>query len=175
MLRDAVDRRSVAVKAEADSWQPAVELSGELLAAEVVEERYGPAMIRMVEVLGPYMAVAPICCLPASLVDDSTCGKGRLRAVTIGECLRISDAEALQSSTHGAGTLEELLNEPLVPPADEGEEIRQGEALTHQVAVLEGPEGGLLWDRWIQLAKARRGSALLQSFAEPLWWDNHFL
>ena len=83
-MGDAVDRRSVAVKAEADSWQAAVELSGELLAAaEVVEERYGPAMIRTVEVLGPYMAVAPICCPPASLVDDSTCGKGRLRAVTI--------------------------------------------------------------------------------------------
>jgi hypothetical protein len=33
MLGAAVDRRSVAVKAEADSWQAAVELCGELLAA----------------------------------------------------------------------------------------------------------------------------------------------
>lgn len=82
----AVDRRSVAVKAEADSWQAAVELCGELLAAaEVVEERYWPVMIRTVEVLGPYMDVARICCLPASPVDDSTCGKGRLRTVTVGE------------------------------------------------------------------------------------------
>ena len=85
-MRDAVDRRSVAVKAEEDSWQAAIELCGELLvAAEVVEERYGPAMIRRVEVLGPYMDVARICCPPASPVDYSTCGKGRLRAVTIGE------------------------------------------------------------------------------------------
>lgn len=82
----AVDRRSVAVKAEADSWQAAVELCGELLAAaEVVEERYWPVMIRTVEVLGPYMDVARICCPPASPVDDSTCGKGRLRTVTVGE------------------------------------------------------------------------------------------
>jgi hypothetical protein len=85
-LGAAVDRRSVAVKAEADSWQAAVELCGELLAAaEVVEERYWPVMIRTVEVLGPYMDVARICCPPASPVDDSTCGKGRLRTVTVGE------------------------------------------------------------------------------------------
>lgn len=85
-MRAAVDRRSVAVKAEADSWQAAVELCGELLAAaEVVEERYWPVMIRTVEVLGPYMDVARICCPPASPVDDSTCGKGRLRTVTVGE------------------------------------------------------------------------------------------
>jgi hypothetical protein len=85
-LGAAVDRRSVAVKAEADSWQAAVELCGELLAAaEVVEERYWPVMIWTVEVLGPYMDVARICCPPASPVDDSTCGKGRLRTVTVGE------------------------------------------------------------------------------------------
>jgi mannitol/fructose-specific phosphotransferase system IIA component (Ntr-type) len=71
MLRDAVDRRSVAVKAEADSWQAAVELSGALLvAAEVAEERYGPAMIRTVQELGPYAVVAPGVAIPHARPED---------------------------------------------------------------------------------------------------------
>jgi mannitol/fructose-specific phosphotransferase system IIA component (Ntr-type) len=71
MLRDAVDRRSVAVKAEADSWQAAVELSGALLvAAEVAEERYGPAMIRTVEELGPYAVVAQGVAIPHARPED---------------------------------------------------------------------------------------------------------
>jgi mannitol/fructose-specific phosphotransferase system IIA component (Ntr-type) len=82
MLRDAVDRRSVAVKAEADSWQAAVELSGELLvAAEVVEERYGPAMIRTVEELGPYVAVAPGVAIPHARPEDGVLKVGISLAV----------------------------------------------------------------------------------------------
>lgn len=82
MLRDAVDRRSVAVKAEADSWQAAVELSGELLAAaEVVEERYGPAMVRTVEELGPYVAVAPGVAIPHARPEDGVLKVGISLAV----------------------------------------------------------------------------------------------
>jgi mannitol/fructose-specific phosphotransferase system IIA component (Ntr-type) len=77
MLRDAVDRRSVAVNAEAESWQAAVELSGELLvAAEVVEERYGPAMVRTVEELGPYVAVAPGVAIPHARPEDGALEMG---------------------------------------------------------------------------------------------------
>ena len=82
MLRDAVDRRSVAVKAEADSWQAAVELCGELLVAtEVVEERYGPAMMRMVEELGPYVAVAPGVAIPHARPEDGVLKVGISLAV----------------------------------------------------------------------------------------------
>jgi PTS system ascorbate-specific IIA component len=82
MLRDAVDRRSVAVKAEADSWQAAVELCGELLvAAEVVEERYGPAMIRTVKELGPYVAVAPGVAIPHARPEDGVLKMGISLAV----------------------------------------------------------------------------------------------
>src|SRR5919206_2767275 len=71
MLKDVVDPRSVAVKAEADSWQAAVKLSGQLLmAAEVVEERYGPAMIQTVEELGPYVAIAPGVAIPHARPED---------------------------------------------------------------------------------------------------------
>ena len=81
-MRDAVDRRSVAVKAEADSWQAAVELCGELLvAAEVVEERYGPAMIRTVEELGPYVAVAPGVAIPHARPEDGVLKMGISLAV----------------------------------------------------------------------------------------------
>ncbi len=76
-MRDAVDRRSVNVNAEADSWQAAVELSGELLvAAEVVEERYGPAMVRTVEELGPYVAVAPGVAIPHARPEDGALEMG---------------------------------------------------------------------------------------------------
>ena len=82
MLRDAVDSRSVAVKAEADSWQAAVGLSGELLmAAEVVEERYGPAMIRTVEKLGPYVAIAPGVAIPPARPEDGALKVGVSLAV----------------------------------------------------------------------------------------------
>jgi mannitol/fructose-specific phosphotransferase system IIA component (Ntr-type) len=71
MLRDAVDSRSIVVKAEADSWQAAVELSGELLvAAEGVEERYGPAMIQPVEELGTYVVIAPEVAIPHARPED---------------------------------------------------------------------------------------------------------
>ena len=81
-MRDAVDRRSVALKAEADSWQAAVELCGELLvAAEVVEERYGPAMMRTVEELGPYVAVAPGVAIPHARPEDGVLKMGISLAV----------------------------------------------------------------------------------------------
>jgi hypothetical protein len=66
-----------------------------------------------------------------------------------GGCLRTSDTEALESSTYGAGTFEEPLDERVVPPAAEEQEIREGEAIAHQVAVPERPEGRLLRDRWV--------------------------
>ncbi len=78
MLKDVVDRRSVAVKAEADNWQAAVELSGELLvAAEVVEERYGPAMVQTVEELGPYAVVVPGVAIPHARPEDGALKVGK--------------------------------------------------------------------------------------------------
>jgi PTS system ascorbate-specific IIA component len=65
MLKDAVDRSSVAVGVEVAGWRDAVELSAQLLAAAgVVEERYGPAMIRTVEELGPYVVIGPGIAIP---------------------------------------------------------------------------------------------------------------
>src|SRR5919202_6087299 len=77
-----------------------------------------------------------------------------------GGCLRTSDAEALESSPYGAGTFEEPLDERVVPPAAEEQEIREGEAIAHQVAVPERPEDRLLRNWWVLLAQKRRGGAL---------------
>lgn len=71
MLRDAVDRSSVAVGVEVEDWRAAVEHSAKLLAAAgVVEERYGPAMIRTVEELGPYVVIGPGIAIPHARPED---------------------------------------------------------------------------------------------------------
>jgi ascorbate PTS system EIIA or EIIAB component len=71
MLKDAVDRSSVAVGVEVDGWREAVELSAQLLAAAgAVEERYGPAMIRTVEELGPYVVIGPGIAIPHARPED---------------------------------------------------------------------------------------------------------
>lgn len=71
MLKDTVDQGSVAVRAEAGDWKEAVLLSSRLLeAAGAVEESYGQAMIRTVEELGPYVAVAPGVAIPHARPED---------------------------------------------------------------------------------------------------------
>ncbi len=71
MLEDALDRKSIALEAEADTWQAAVELCGKLLvSAGTVEERYVPAMVRMVEELGPYVVIAPGVAIPHARPED---------------------------------------------------------------------------------------------------------
>lgn len=71
MLKEAVDRDSISIGAEVDDWKAAVELSGKLLAAaNVVEEGYGPAMIRTVEELGPYAVIAPGVAIPHARPED---------------------------------------------------------------------------------------------------------
>lgn len=71
MLRDAVDRGSVAVGVEVDGWRAAVELSAQLLvAAGAVDERYGLAMIRTVEELGPYVVIGSGIAIPHARPED---------------------------------------------------------------------------------------------------------
>lgn len=70
-MADAVDRRSISLKAEAETWKRAVKLCGELLvAAQAVEERYVPAMVRTVEELGPYAVIAPGVAIPHARPDE---------------------------------------------------------------------------------------------------------
>jgi PTS system ascorbate-specific IIA component len=78
MLRDAVSIESVEVGAEAKDWREAVEVSARLLAAAgaVDAERYGPAMIRTVEELGPYVAIAPGVAIPHARPEDGVIGNG---------------------------------------------------------------------------------------------------
>ncbi|CAN5574198.1 PTS sugar transporter subunit IIA [soil metagenome] len=71
MLKEAVDRESISLGAEVEDWKGAVELSGKLLAAaDAVEEGYGPAMVRMVEELGPYAVIAPGVAIPHARPED---------------------------------------------------------------------------------------------------------
>ena len=51
------------------------------MAAEVVEEHYGPAMIRTVEELGPYVAVAPGVAIPHARPEDGVLKVGISLAV----------------------------------------------------------------------------------------------
>ena len=77
MFTGAIDERAIAVGAEADSWQAAVELSGGLLVESgVAEERYVPAMVRTVEELGPYVVIAPGVAIPHARPEDGAVKPG---------------------------------------------------------------------------------------------------
>lgn len=71
MLRGALDERSVAVGAEAGDWRAAVKISGDLLVASgAAQEGYASAMIRTVEELGAYVAIAPGVAIPHARPED---------------------------------------------------------------------------------------------------------
>jgi mannitol/fructose-specific phosphotransferase system IIA component (Ntr-type) len=77
MLEDAIDSKSIAIGAEAESWQAAVELCGNLLVATgVAEDRYVRAMIRTVEEMGPYAVIAPGVAIPHARPEDGALGVG---------------------------------------------------------------------------------------------------
>ena len=60
MLRASLDKRSVAVGAEADGGWAAVEKSGRLLfSSGAAENHYGADMVPTAEELGPYSVTAP--------------------------------------------------------------------------------------------------------------------
>lgn len=62
---------TTAINAEADSWEDAVIISGELLyKAGFVEERYINAMVQSVRELGPYIVIAPGVALPHARPDQ---------------------------------------------------------------------------------------------------------
>jgi PTS system ascorbate-specific IIA component len=76
MLGDMIDSKAMVVGAEAESWQAAVELCGNLLVeADIAEERYVEAMVRTVDELGPYAVIAPGVAIPHARPED-----GALRA-----------------------------------------------------------------------------------------------
>jgi len=82
LLREALNERSVAVGAEPDGWQEAVETSGNLLVASgTVEERYVAAMVRTVEELGPYAVIAPGVAIPHARPEDGAKSVGLSLAV----------------------------------------------------------------------------------------------
>lgn len=71
MLKDAIDRKAVALDTESETWREAVEACGKLLvSAGVVEERYVPAMVSTVEELGPYAVIAPGVAIPHARPDE---------------------------------------------------------------------------------------------------------
>jgi PTS system ascorbate-specific IIA component len=77
MFANAIDEKAIAVGAEADSWQTAVELCGGLLVGSgVAGERYVPAMVRTVEELGPYVVIAPGVAIPHARPEDGAMKPG---------------------------------------------------------------------------------------------------
>lgn len=83
-LEKALGRR-ILVGAAARSWEEAVRLAGELLAADgVVEERYVEAMVRVTRELGPYAVIAPGVALPHARPEDGARNVG-LSIVTLRE------------------------------------------------------------------------------------------
>ena len=71
MLEESLDKRSVAVGAEADDWRMAVEICGDLLVSSgAAEDDYVPAMVRTVEELGPYAVIAPGVAIPHARPED---------------------------------------------------------------------------------------------------------
>ena len=62
---------TVALGMSADSWQEAVHAVGKLLVESgSVEPRYLPAMVQMVEEIGPYIVIAPGVALPHARPQD---------------------------------------------------------------------------------------------------------
>lgn len=77
MFANVIDEKAIAVGADADSWQTAVELCGGLLVESgVAEESYVPAMIRTVEELGPYVVIAPGVAIPHARPEDGAVKPG---------------------------------------------------------------------------------------------------
>lgn len=60
-LRDSLaENKSIRLQAEAETWQEAVKIGVDLLAAaDVVEPRYYQAILDAVEQHGPYFVLAP--------------------------------------------------------------------------------------------------------------------
>lgn len=70
-LDQMITPETTAINAEADSWEDAVIISGELLyKAGFVEERYINAMVQSVRELGPYIVIAPGVALPHARPDQ---------------------------------------------------------------------------------------------------------
>ncbi|HUT15426.1 MAG TPA: PTS sugar transporter subunit IIA [Anaerolineae bacterium] len=62
---------TIALGVSVDSWQGAVHAVGELLVESgAVEPRYVPAMVQMVEDIGPYIVIAPGVALPHARPQD---------------------------------------------------------------------------------------------------------
>lgn len=71
-LRDSlIDNDSIILQASAADWQDAVRIGAECLRrAGVVDERYGPAIIRHTQELGPYYLLAPGLAMPHARPDE---------------------------------------------------------------------------------------------------------
>ncbi len=83
-LLEALDGR-IRVLERVGSWQEAVRISGELLAADgLVDPPYVERMIRTCEELGPYIAIAPGIAIPHARPEDGARAFG-LSAVVVRE------------------------------------------------------------------------------------------
>lgn len=76
-LAEVLTPASIALDVEAADWKEAVRTAGDLLVqAGYAEPRYGEAMVRMAEELGPYVVFGPGFALPHAGIDDGVLRPG---------------------------------------------------------------------------------------------------
>jgi mannitol operon transcriptional antiterminator len=82
-LTDMLPRDMIALKVSVGDWQEAVRVAGKLLVdSGAAEPRYVPAMIRMVEEIGPYIVIAPGIAIPHARPEEGA-KKSSLSFVTL--------------------------------------------------------------------------------------------
>jgi mannitol/fructose-specific phosphotransferase system IIA component (Ntr-type) len=70
-LTDMLTRDMIALRVKVPDWQEAVRAAGKLLVdSGAVEPQYVPAMIRMVEEIGPYIVIAPGIAIPHARPEE---------------------------------------------------------------------------------------------------------
>lgn len=70
-LQEMIYADTILLEAEAQDWQAAVRVAGDLLVLSgAVEARYVDAMIETVKSLGPYVVIAPGVALPHARPED---------------------------------------------------------------------------------------------------------
>jgi mannitol operon transcriptional antiterminator len=82
-LTDMLPRDMIALKVSVGDWREAVRVAGKLLVdSGAAEPRYVPAMIRMVEEIGPYIVIAPGIAIPHARPEEGA-KKSSLSFVTL--------------------------------------------------------------------------------------------
>jgi mannitol operon transcriptional antiterminator len=70
MLKDLITEKTVLLNAEAENWEDAIAVGGEILEKNgFIEHRYIDAMIKTVKEIGPYIVIAPGIAMPHARPD----------------------------------------------------------------------------------------------------------